>query len=325
MFKYQHVSIEVLCDNVHMKDLQTLKRQFLEYLEIEKGRAVKTIQNYDHYITVFLNQTGVKKPKDITEPVVRAFRLWLNRQSAGNNRATGKTMSKKTQNYYMIAIRSFLKHMTKHGHTTLSADQIELAKVPERQIDIISTQEMGRLFEAPSKEENPEIKYRDQAILEMLFSTGLRVSELCALTRDIDLSRDEFSVRGKGGKVRIVFLSPVAKDALRKYFSVRKDMSDALFVNVSKNKNKIDENKGLDRRSVERIVKKYATLAGITKKVTPHVIRHCFATDLLENGADIRAVQQLLGHADISTTQIYTHVTNKHLKEVHKKFHGKRK
>lgn len=306
-------------------EIDRLKREFLEYIEIEKGRAIKTIQNYDHYLSVFINQTGVTKAGDITSPLVRDFRLWLNRQSSGNNRATGATMSKKTQNYYLIALRSFLKYMTKQGHKTLSADQIELAKIGERSIDIISDKELERLLNAPEIEESVEIKYRDKAILEMLFSTGLRVSELCSLTNDIDLSRDEFSVRGKGGKVRVVFLSPAAKDALQKYFKERKDFSEALFVNVSKNKNKVDENKGLDRRSIERIVKKYATIAGITKKVTPHVIRHCFATDLLSNGADIRSVQVMLGHADISTTQIYTHVTDAKLKEVHKRFHGKRK
>jgi site-specific recombinase XerD len=308
-----------------MKTLFEWKREFLEYLEIEKGRAIKTIQNYDHYLTVFLKQTNVNQPEDITSPMVRDFRLWLNRQSSGNNRATGATMSKKTQNYYLIALRSFLKYMTKQGCKTMSADQIELAKIGERSIDIISDTELTRLLHAPNTEENLEIRYRDKAILEMLFSTGLRVSELCSLTNDIDLSRDEFSVRGKGGKVRVVFLSPTAKEALREYFAERKDFSDALFVSVSKNKTKADNIQGLDRRSIERIVKKYATIAGITKKVTPHVIRHCFATDLLSNGADIRSVQVMLGHADISTTQIYTHVTDAKLKEVHQRFHGKKK
>jgi len=306
-------------------DVQKLKTRFLEYIEIEKGRAIRTVENYDHYLTVFLDHTKVKKPKDITRELVREFRLWLNRQSNGNNRATGETMSKKTQNYYLIALRSFLKYLTREGHQTMAADQIELAKIPERSIDVISFAELQRLLEAPNKQDNTEAKYRDKAILEMLFSTGLRVSELCSLTRDIDLSRDEFSIRGKGGKVRVVFLSTDAKDVLKKYLNERTDMSEALFVSVSKNKDKVEDNKGLDRRSVERIVKKHATMAGITKKVTPHVLRHCFATDLLSNGADIRAVQQLLGHADISTTQIYTHVTDKHLREVHKKFHSKRK
>jgi site-specific recombinase XerD len=308
---------------VVIMNLYDLKREFLEYLEIEKGRAIRTIQNYDHYLTVFLDHTKIKKPQDITRDKIRAFRLWLNRQSGGNNRETGKTMSKKTQNYYLIALRTFLKYLTRNGHKTLAADEIELAKIPERGIDIISFGELQRLLDAPEQEKNPEQKYRDKAILEVLFSTGLRVSELCSLTRDIDLSRDEFSIRGKGGKVRVVFLSNKAKEALRKYLKVRKDMSEMLFVNISNNAKEIEDNKSLDRRSVERIVKKYAILAGITKKVTPHVIRHCFATDLLSNGADIRAVQQLLGHADISTTQIYTHVTDKHLREVHKKFHNR--
>lgn len=306
-------------------NIQDAKREFLEYLEIEKGRAIRTIQNYDHYLTVFIDHTKIKDPKNITRDKVREFRLWLNRQSTGNNRETGKTMSKKTQNYYLIALRTFLKYLIRNGHQTMAADQIELAKIPERVIDVISHDELIRLLNAPDKEKNEEQRYRDKAILLTLFSTGLRVSELCSLTRDIDLSRDEFSIRGKGGKVRVVFLSEDAKDALRKYLKARKDMSEMLFVSVSKNKGTIEDNKGLDRRSVERIVKKYATIAGITKKVTPHVIRHCFATDLLGNGADIRSVQQLLGHADISTTQIYTHVTDKHLREVHKKFHAKRK
>src|SRR3989344_6760374 len=166
-------------------EIEKLKREFLEYLEVERGRAVKTITNYDHYLTVFINQTKITKPEDITKQIVREFRLWLNRQSAGNNRATGQTMSKKTQNYYLIAFRSFLKYLAKNEHKSLSADQIELAKIPGRQIDIISNQELDRLMNAPSKEENEEIKYRDLAILEMLFSTGLRVSELCSLTNDI--------------------------------------------------------------------------------------------------------------------------------------------
>ncbi len=312
-------------------EIEKWKREFLEYIEIEKGRAVKTVENYARYLERFFEFSKIKSPKEITEDKVREFRLYINRQSAGNNRATGATMSKKTQNYYLIALRTFLKYLARKGQKTLSADQIELAKIPERAVDIISRDELERLLKAPDtllnkskEEENKETIFRDKAILELLFSTGLRVSELCSLTSDLDLSRDEFSIRGKGGKVRVVFLSSQAKQILQQYLKVRKDMSEALFVNASNNKNKVGISEGLNRRSIERIVKKYATVAGITKKVTPHVIRHCFATDLLQNGADIRAVQQLLGHADISTTQIYTHVTNKHLKEVHQKFHGKR-
>ena len=313
-------------------NIQDLKRQFLEYIEIEKGRALRTIENYDHYLTVFLNQTKVEDPKDITNEKVRDFRMWLNRQAAGNNRATGETMKKKTQNYYLIALRVFLKFLTKRGITSLPADQIELAKIGERSIDVISSEELQRLLKAPDSEENPEKTARGHAILELLFSTGLRVSELCSLTNDLDTRQDEFSIRGKGGKVRVVFLSPEAKVAVKNYLALRKDMSDALFVKVSDEKfptksgmkDENAKNEGLTRRSIERIVKRYAIMAGISKKVTPHVIRHCFATDLLSNGADIRSVQAMLGHSNIATTQIYTHVTDKHLRDVHKNFHNKR-
>jgi site-specific recombinase XerD len=314
-------------------NLLELKTQFLEYLEIERGRAVKTVENYDHYLSVFLKQTGLNSPKDITDAKVRDFRIWLNRQSAGNNRASGATMKKKTQNYYLIALRTFLKFLARRSIDSLPADRIELAKVGERQIDIISSDDLRRLLDAPEKEKNPERQARDKAILELLFSTGLRVSELCSLTNDLDIRQDEFSVRGKGDKVRVVFLSDDAKKAVKEYLTLRKDMSDALFVKLSEEKrgernNKLltkkDETEGLTRRSIERIVKRYATIAGITKKVTPHVIRHSFATDLLSNGADLRSVQAMLGHANIATTQIYTHVTDKHLRDVHKKFHNKR-
>ncbi len=314
--------------------LSELKKQFLEYIEIEKGRALRTVENYDHYLTVFLEQTKVKDPKDITNEKVRDFRMWLNRQAAGNNRATGDTMKKKTQNYYLIALRTFLKFLTKRGITSLQADQIELAKVGERSIDVISKEELERLLKAPDSEENPEKRARGHAILELLFSTGLRVSELCSLTNDLDTRQDEFSIRGKGGKVRVVFLSPEAKTAVKEYLKLRKDMSDALFVKIGdeavipkgfvKNGKNNSKDEGLTRRSIERIVKHYAIIAGITKKVTPHVIRHCFATDLLSNGADIRSVQAMLGHANIATTQIYTHVTDKHLRDIHKNFHNKK-
>jgi site-specific recombinase XerD len=320
--------------------LSDLKRQYLEYIEIEKGRAIRTVENYDHYLSIFLAQMNVDDPKDITDAKVRDFRIWLNRQSAGNNRMTGDTMKKKTQNYYLIALRSFLKFMARRGVTTLPADNIELAKVGERSIDVISPQELHRLLEAPDSEENPEKRARGKAILELLFSTGLRVSELCSLTNDLDIQADEFSIRGKGGKVRVVFLSQEAKDAVKNYLALRKDMSDALFVKITDEKKfsggktlnlkkglssgkRDSDNEGLTRRSIERIVKQYAIMAGISKKVTPHVLRHVFATDLLSNGADIRSVQAMLGHANIATTQIYTHVTDKHLRDIHKNFHNK--
>ncbi len=303
-------------------DLITLKRQFLEDLEVSRGRSLKTIENYDHYLSVFLEETKLANPIDITDDVLRTYRLWLNRKESGVIIGGRKeTLKKRTQNYYLIALRAFLKYMMKRDVPSLAPDRIELAKVPERSLDLITSNELVRIMKAP---EGDEVKaLRDRAILELLFSTGLRVSELASLPRDLDLSRDEFSVRGKGEKVRVVFISQEAKDAVRKYLAKRTDMEDAMFVNVGRNKNNHGE-KRLTSRSIERLVSFYAIKAGVSKKVTPHVIRHSFATDLLQNGADLRSVQMLLGHANIATTQIYTHVTDKHLKDIHKKFHNKR-
>jgi site-specific recombinase XerD len=213
--------------------------------------------------------------------------------------------------------------LAKRKITSLAPDQIELAKVSERTVDFMSAEELARLLKAPQNEENEIKSLRDGAILELFFSTGLRVSELCSLTRDLDLTKDEFSIRGKGEKVRVVFLSDQAKKAIKDYLAKRKDMNDALFVQTAAGQKK--EGSRLTPRSIERIVKYYAIKAGISKKVTPHVIRHSFATDLLSNGADLRSVQMLLGHSNITTTQIYTHVTDKHLREIHKKFHNKNK
>ena len=302
-------------------EVEKLNREFLEYLEIERGSSLKTIENYQRYMSRFLDFAKINKPKEITDSLVREFRLYLNRQSAGNNRATGDTLKKKTQNYYLIALRSFLKYLAKRRIESLPADCIELAKVPERSLELISSQELARLLAAP--EGNDLKSLRDRAILQLLFSTGLRVSELCSLTRDIDFSSDEFSVRGKGSKVRVVFISEDARKSVREYLKNRKDMDDALFVKAGDEKAKT-EKEALARRSIERIVKHYAIKAGISKRVTPHVIRHCFATDLLQNGADIRSVQMMLGHSNISTTQIYTHITDKQLREVHKKFHSQK-
>ncbi len=297
---------------------EQMKRQFLEYTEIERGRAVKTIQNYDHYLTRFFKQMDIVATGDITEEKVREFRLWLNRQPGTNN----DSMKRRTQNYYLIALRSFLKYLRKQGADGLSPERIELAKVPERHLDLISSTELDRLLN--SAEGTDERGLRDKAILELLFSTGLRVSELCSLDSDLDLSRDSFPIRGKGEKVRVVFLSDEAKDAVRSYLKARKDMHEALFVNVPRSRNVKAMAGRLTPRSIELMIKTYAAKAGITKKVTPHVMRHSFATDLLNNGADIRSVQQLLGHASITTTQIYTHVTDAHLAQVHKQFHSKR-
>ncbi len=309
----------ILCD---MK-LSELKRRFLEYTEIEKGRSLKTIENYDRYLTRFFGFLKSEDPAKITDEAVRDFRLFLNRQKAGNLRATGETLKKKTQNYYLIALRSFLKYLARQNITSLPSDRIELAKVSDRQIDFITSEELRRLLDAPNGSDMKSL--RDKAILELFFSTGLRVAELCSLTRDIDFTRDEFSIRGKGEKVRVVFLSDDAKKAVKAYLAKRDDVDDALFVKIATEKKFKGESMPLSRRSVERIVKYYATKAGIvSKKVTPHVIRHSFATDLLSNGADIRSVQTLLGHSSITTTQIYTHVTDKHLRDVHKKFHNKK-
>ncbi|MDB5244477.1 MAG: recombinase, integrase/recombinase XerD [Parcubacteria group bacterium] len=297
------------------------KRQFLEYIEIERGRAVKTVENYDRYLSRYLAQMHIKSVGDITEQNVREFRMWLNRQKGTKS----DSMKRRTQNYYMIALRAFLKFLRKRDIESISPEKIELAKMPERQLDLITSAELDRLMRAPkdalAKENDPEkgLRYlRDTAILELLFSTGLRVSELCSLNADIDLTRDEMSVRGKGEKVRVVFLSPAAKEAVRTYLKARKDMEEALFVD-----GRIKSLHRITPRDIQRHLKGHVSRAGITSVVTPHTLRHVFATDLLQNGADIRSVQQLLGHASINTTQIYTHITDSHLREVHKKFHGK--
>ena len=295
-------------------DLKDLKTQFLEYLEIEKGRSVKTMENYDRYLSRFLAQTKVTSPAKLDERMVREFRIWLNRQPG-----TSGAMKRKTQNYYMIALRAFLKYLRKNEIESLSPEKIELAKVGGRDLDLITADELNRLMKSPAGDSLNEL--RDRAILELLFSTGLRVSELCSLNSDLDLTRDEFSVRGKGDKVRVVFLSPGAKKAVAEYLKKRGDVGEALFVGYGIGQ----DSARLTSRSIERIVKQHAVKAGITRKVTPHVIRHSFATDLLENGADLRSVQALLGHANIATTQVYTHVTDKHLREVHQAFHGKRR
>ncbi len=297
--------------------LKNLKVEFLEYLEIEKGRSIKTVENYDRYLARFFAYAKVSSPSHLNERVVREFRLHLNRQAG-----VAGTMKHKTQNYHLIAIRAFLKFLRRRNIESLNPERIELAKVGARDLDLISTTELNRLMDGPKGSTMQSL--RDRAILELLFSTGLRVSELCALDRDLDLTRDEFSVRGKGEKVRVVFLSPAAKKAIKEYLDKRGDIDEALFAQMGKAA-KSAKSLRLSPRSVERIVKQYATRAGITRKVTPHVIRHSFATDLLENGADLRSVQALLGHANIATTQVYTHITDKHLREIHKAFHGKRR
>ncbi|MBI2628275.1 MAG: tyrosine-type recombinase/integrase [Candidatus Niyogibacteria bacterium] len=316
------------------KDIQSLHKEFLEYLEIEKGRSLKTVENYDRYLKRFLNFSKIKEPREISDDLVRRYRLWLNRQKAAEDEinpvrsrivsVASNGIKRKTQNYYLIGLRAFLKYLIKRGIEALPAERIELAKTGGRELDLIDENELERLLEAPAIDSAKGL--RDKAILELLFSTGLRVSELCELNQDsISLEKGEFSVRGKGEKVRVVFLSGRARQALKNYLEKRGDLEEALFINFRGKKNALSEQSRLTSRSIERLVQHYAIKAGISRKVTPHILRHVFATDLLANGADLRSVQALLGHANITTTQIYTHVTDKQLREVHSAFHGKRR
>jgi site-specific recombinase XerD len=296
------------------------KTDYLEYLEIEQNRSQKTIANYDHYLTRLLDFGGDITVNDIDPELVRKWRLWLNR--LGTN--TSDELQKSTQNYHLIALRSFLKFCAKRDIPALTADKIELAKTVRKQVTFLNSEELGRLFAQPDIGKLSGL--RDRAILELLFSSGLRVSELVGLDKDhINLKRREFMVRGKGQKDRPIFISLEAAKWLEEYISKREDTAKPLFVRYSGTK-KIDLSGNYHRltaRSIQRLVARYALLAGITKHVSPHTMRHSFATDLLMNGGDLRAVQAMLGHSNIATTQIYTHVTDPHLKAVHEKFHHK--
>ena len=297
------------------------KTDFLEYLEIEQNRSQKTIRNYDHYLTRILDYGGDVSIKDIDQEFVRKWRLWLNRLGTNVN----DELQKNTLNYHLIALRSFLKFCTKRNIDAMAADKIELSRVVRKQVTFLNPEELERLFAQPNLETPQGL--RDRAILELLFSSGLRVSELVGLDQDhINLKRREFMVRGKGQKDRPIFISPDAADWLQRYIDKRTDNVKPLFIRYSGTK-AVDRSGNYHRltaRSVQRMVAKYALLAGITKHVSPHTLRHSFATDLLMNGADLRSVQALLGHSNISTTQIYTHVTDPHLKSVHERFHHKR-
>jgi len=294
------------------------KTDFLEYLEIEQNRSQKTLRNYDHYLTRLMDFAGDIKVEDIDPELIRKWRLWLNR--LGTN--TSDELQSSTQNYHLIALRSFLKFCAKRDIPALTADKIELARTVRKQVTFLNQEELERLFQQPKLETMPGL--RDRAILELLFSSGLRVSELVGLDRDhINIKRREFMVRGKGQKDRPIFISDAAAHWLQAYLDKRQDNTRPLFVRYSGSK-KVDTSGNYHRltaRSVQRMIGRYARLAGITKHVSPHTLRHSFATDLLMNGADLRSVQALLGHSNISTTQIYTHVTDPHLKAVHEKFH----
>jgi hypothetical protein len=295
-----------------------IKTQFLEYLEIEQNRSQKTIRNYDHYLTRLEDFAGDINLKEIDAELIRKWRLWLNRIASNRE----EELSKTTQNYHLIALRSFLKYCAKRDFQSLQPEKIELARVKRPQVTFLDNDELKRIFEQPNTKK--EIGLRDRAILELLFSSGLRVSELVSLDRDkINLQRREFMVRGKGQKDRPIFISKEAADWVSKYLDLRTDNSPALFVRYTGSK-KIDQSgdfKRLTARSIQRTIAKYANLAGIVKHVSPHTLRHSFATDLLMNGADIRSVQSMLGHSNIATTQIYTHITDQHLKSVHDQFH----
>lgn len=302
--------------------LSDLIMDFVEYIEVERGRAMKTAENYHLYMDRFAEFAGDITVDAINDETIRKYRLWLNRYIDDQ----GRQLSTITQNYHLIALRSFLKYCSRRNIDSLDAAKVDLPKVHKKQVSFLQSEEVSRLFS--SIDTTTDNGIRDKAMIELLFSGGLRVSELCNLNRDsINTKRREFTIRGKGGKDRPIFISQTAADAIEQYLYTRSDQLYPLFLNNSRNNKPIEstgaemsETRRLTPRSVQRIVSYYTKLAGITKHVTPHTLRHSFATDLLMNGADLRSVQSMLGHSSIATTQIYTHVTDPHLKEVHEKF-----
>lgn len=300
--------------------LSELIGDFIEHLEVERGRSQKTAENYYLYLQRLIEFAGDEPIEIVTAELVRKWRLWLNRYQT----ASGETLLPITQSYHLIALRSFLGYCSKRGITTLTPEKIELPKVRRPQVSFLTSEEVERLIDAITPTDEQHI--RDRAIVELLFSSGLRVSELCNLNRDhINLARGEFSVRGKGQKDRPVFISPEASEWLATYLTTRHDDAQPLFIRYSGGPatDARGEDLRLTPRSIQRIVRYYARAAGITKHVSPHSLRHSFATDLLMNGADLRSVQAMLGHSNIATTQVYTHVTDPHLKEAHQRFHRK--
>lgn len=300
--------------------LSALVTDFLEYLELERNTSRLTIKNYDHYLKRFLEFAGDINPKDIDLNLIRKYRLYLSRWT---DPQTKKGLKRITQNYFMIALRAFLRYLARVDIDTLSPEKVELGDSDPRPLKVLDEAHLKSLLDAPDTSKKDGI--RDRAILETLFSTGLRVSELVSLNRDtINLNRREFGIVGKGGRQRVVFISDSAAGWLEKYLSVRKDTFQPLFIRFQGRVDSANSGEAmrLTPRSVERIVEKYVKVLGLPIKATPHTLRHSFATDLLINGADIRSVQEMLGHSNISTTQIYTHVTNAHLKDIHKSFHS---
>ncbi|HMQ96100.1 MAG TPA: tyrosine-type recombinase/integrase [Candidatus Saccharibacteria bacterium] len=300
--------------------LSELINDFAEHLEVEGGRSLKTVDNYTRYLERLVEFAGDITVDKITTEIIRKYRLWLNRYQNDN----GEELSTITQTYHLIALRGFLNYLAKRDIASLSAEKIELPKVVRKQVTFLSAEEINRLLDA-IPDDGAVTSLRDKAIVELLFSSGLRVSELVSLDRDhINTKRREFMVRGKGQKDRPIFISQKAAHIIEEYLAKRADTLPALFLNVSRNNTggTSGNYRRLSTRSVQRMVSKYAKLAGITKHVTPHTMRHSYATDLLMNGADIRSVQTMLGHSDISTTQVYTHVTDQHLKETYEKYHS---
>lgn len=300
-------------------DLAELKTDFIESLEVEGGRSAKTAANYDHYLERFIDFAGFISVDKITSEIIRKYRLWLNRYKNDN----GESLSLITQSYHLIALRGFLRYLSKRDITSLSPEKIELPKTARKQVTFLYYDEIERMIDVIDT--SIEQGLRDKAIIELLFSSGLRVSELVNLNRDhVNTKRREFMVRGKGQKDRPIFLSKEAAETIEEYLHTRLDNLPPLFLTYSRNN--ITSNSGdyrrLSARSIQRMVSKYARLAGITKHVSPHTMRHSYATDLLMNGADLRSVQSMLGHSNISTTQVYTHVTDEHLREVYEKFHS---
>lgn len=295
--------------------------EYIEHLEVEGGRSAKTAENYNHYLDRFLEFCGEELTAEkITTELVRKYRLWLNRYEDTH----GDELSTITQSYHLIALRGFLKYLTERDIPSLAPTKIHLPKVARKQVTFLHYDEVKRLVEQISLDD--EAGLRDRALIELLFSGGLRVSEIVSLNRDhINTKRREFMVRGKGQKDRPIFVSQAAADHIEEYLASRTDSLAPLFLSYSRNSSAADTSgdyRRLTARSIQRIISKYARLAGITKHVSPHTMRHSFATDLLMNGADLRSVQSMLGHSNISTTQVYTHVTDQHLREIHEKFHS---
>lgn len=305
-------------------DLDRSISEFLEYLEVEKGCSPFTIRDYDHYLTRFSTWLGKSsiEPEDIDLELVRKYRLYLARLRNPN----GQPLERVTQSYHVIALRAFLRYLlVQRDIPVLSPDKIELPKEKTRSVKFLDSEQVERLLNSPQI--SNKIGLRDKAILETLFSTGLRVSELVALNRDhINLERKEFGVIGKGRKPRVVFLSDTAAESLGRYLRSRQDGFKPLFIRYSGavDATKDGEKMRLTVRSIQRIIEKYAKMCGLPIEASPHTLRHSFATDLLMGGADLRSVQEMLGHESIRTTQVYTHVTNRQLREVHKAFHGRK-